>query len=313
MMGPSVLVAPGAIIVALWLDRQFGEPPASIHPVVLIGRLLAWIGLRILKCRPAVAFFAGTLAWLVMSASLIASTVMLESRLAACLGGRRPWVCAASAAVVNGLLLKPLFAWRMLRDEVRGVEAALARSLRSGRAQVARIAGRDTAALSAIEVRETAIESLAENLTDSVVAPLFWYAVAGLPGAVLYRYANTADAMWGKRGEWEWAGKWAARADDVLSFFPARLTALAIAPPGRWRSLRVEARQLESPNGGWPIGATALRLGVRLGRPGFYVLNAAGRAALPADTERALAIATAAVFTLVPVLTGIAMMCAVDR
>ena len=88
-------------------------------------------------------------------------------------------------------------------------------------------------ALSEAQVRESAIETLAENLNDSVVAPLFWFVLLGLPGAALYRFANTADAMWGYRGvyqgqNWEWAGKWAARADDVLSWLPARLTALLL-------------------------------------------------------------------------------------
>jgi adenosylcobinamide-phosphate synthase len=140
-------------------------------------------------------------------------------------------------------------------------------------------------------VRETALETLAENLNDSVVAPLFWFAVAGLPGAALYRFANTADAMWGYPGHragrcWTWAGKWTARADDALSWVPARLTAMVlILAAGRlWMpGLRSEAVRTPSPNGGWPMGALALLLGVRLGKPDVYVLNAAGRAVLPQD------------------------------
>ena len=293
--------------LALWHDRRYGEPPAWIHPVVLLGQVLHWIGARIVTYRPWVAFVAGAVAWWVLFALLAWLTVAFERGLTVMLNGRDPWVAAVVAALVNGLLLKPLFAWRMLRDEVRSVEVALARSLQAGRVQVARIAGRQTAALSAVEVRETAIESLAENLNDSVVAPLFWYALAGLPGAALYRFANTADAMWGKRGDWEWAGKWAARADDVLSFVPARLTALAILAPSGWHQLRAEARRTESPNGGWPMGAAALRLGLRLGRPGFYVLNAAGRAASPADTGRAIEVATVAVFALLPLLLSLSL------
>src|SRR5690606_3824928 len=128
-------------------------------------------------------------------------------------------------ALALGLLLKPMFSWRMLRDEVHAVEQALGESLAAGRARLAWLVSRDVSALDASQVRESAIESLAENLNDSVVAPLFWFAVAGLPGAALYRFANTADAMWGYRGErhgrdWTWAGKWAARADDLLSWLP---------------------------------------------------------------------------------------------
>ena len=132
------------------------------------------------------------------------------------------------AAAVLALLLKPLLAWRMLRDEVLAVEDALATSLDAGRQRLSRIVSRDTRALTETEVRESAIETLAENLNDSVVAPVFWFVLLGLPGAVVYRFANTADAMWGYRGRWEWAGKFAARADDVLSWIPARITALLL-------------------------------------------------------------------------------------
>ena len=154
----------------------------------------------------------------------------------------------------------------------------------------------------------SAMESLAENLSDSVVAPLFWFVLLGLPGAALYRFANTADAMWGYPGMrggryWQWAGKWAARADDVLSWLPARLTALLLwaAALGavRWRDVRTQARVTPSPNGGWPMGAMALALGVRLSKPGVYVLNAAGRVVLAGDAERALRLAARAIAALV--------------
>jgi adenosylcobinamide-phosphate synthase len=117
----------------------------------------------------------------------------------------------------------------------------------------------------------------------------------GLPGAAVYRFANTADAMWGYLGlrngrDWTWAGKWAARADDALSWLPARITALLLhglaRTPG-WRMLQREARRTPSPNSGWPMAAMALRLGVRLGKPGVYVLNADGRLPRSEDTRHA--------------------------
>ena len=172
-------------------------------------------------------------------------------------------------------------------------------SLQQGRERLSWLCSRDTSKLSETQVRETALESLAENLNDSVVAPLFWFALAGLPGAALYRFANTADAMWGYRGErggrvWEWAGKWTAHADDLLSWLPARLTALLLALAAGGLSLarlRREALITPSPNGGWPMGALALALGVRLGKPGVYTLNATGQPPGPHDTERACALA----------------------
>jgi adenosylcobinamide-phosphate synthase len=126
------------------------------------------------------------------------------------------------------------------------------------------------------------------------VAPLFWFVLLGLPGAAVYRFANTADAMWGYRGErngrdWSWFGKWAARADDVLSWLPARLTVLLLALAAwRWpRGVAGEARRTPSPNSGWPMAAMALLLGVRLAKPGTYALNGEGRSAEAADTQQA--------------------------
>jgi adenosylcobinamide-phosphate synthase len=145
-------------------------------------------------------------------------------------------------------------------------------------------------------IRESAIESLAENLSDSWVAPLFWFTLGGLPAAALYRFANTADAMWGYRGRFEWAGKWAARADDVLSYVPARITALLIAAaaPASIRGLRREAAITPSPNSGWPMSMMALALGVRLSKPTVYALNASGRPPGPRDLARCIAIGSRA-------------------
>ena len=181
-------------------------------------------------------------------------------------------------------------------DIVAAVEAALTTSLTAGRARLRRLCSRDPAALSAIEIRESALGSLAENLNDSVVAPLFWFVLGGLPGAALYRFANTADAMWGYRGRWEWAGKWSARADDVLSYVPARLTALLIAIAGFAgpHGLVQEAGKTPSPNGGWPMAMMALALDVRLTKRGVYVLHGAGRRVAAGDCRRGLMLATRA-------------------
>ena len=134
----------------------------------------------------------------------------------------------------------------------------------------------------------------------------------GLPGAALYRLANTADAMWGYPGMhggryWQWAGKWAARADDVLSWLPARITALLLAvlarglPPA---TLARQARRTPSPNSGWPMAAMALALGVRLGKPGVYVLNASARDPGPLDTRRAAKLGSLVALSLIPLAVG---------
>jgi adenosylcobinamide-phosphate synthase len=286
-----------AVLVALAVDRIWGEPGARWHPVVWMGAYLGRAGQRTAPLVSAAggqqrrAFWLGAVAWIVG-----ALTVWLLSWAAVWLLGAAPeWLQVA----VLGLLLKPMLAWRMLRDEVKAVEAALNESLAAGRARLAWLVSRDVTELDAAQVRESAIETLAENLNDSVVAPLFWFAIAGLPGAALYRFANTADAMWGYRGErqgrdWTWAGKWAARADDVLSWLPARLTAgllAGVCGAFRWQKLRTQARQTPSPNSGWPMAAMALALDVRLSKPGVYQLNPSGRSPQAADTARALQLA----------------------
>ena len=283
-----------ALPLAWALDLCFGEPRSAWHPVAWMGSSLAPVGRLLLRCSAGWAFFGGALAWLVGAAAIALGASALQSHLIEL----SPWFGAPLLAVV----LKPMFAWRMLRDEVAGVEAALGASVEAGRAQLARIVSRDVTVLDAQGVRETAIESLAENLNDSFVAPLFWYAVAGLPGAAVYRFANTLDAMWGYRGRWEWAGKWSAHADDVLSWVPARLTAMLLRPCLRWRYwqlLRNEARHTPSPNGGWPMGAMALRLGVRLRKPGFYALNAAAPSPSADHVAQALRFATHAAWAAV--------------
>ena len=285
-----------ALAAALWLalaiDRWLGEPAARWHPVVWMGQYLGWIGSRVAppaanaRPRDLPLFLIGALTWCVGAMLVGAVAMALQAAIT-------QWLPAWAMALVLALALKPLFAWRMLRDEVLAVEAALGVSLDAGRAQLARLVSRDVSALSEREVRESAIESLAENLNDSLVAPVFWFVLLGLPGAAIYRFANTADAMWGYRGErngrdWTWLGKWAARADDVLSWLPARITVLLLALAAwRWPAgLGREARRTPSPNSGWPMAAMALLLGVRLAKPGVYALNAEGRQAAAPDTLR---------------------------
>ena len=266
-----------AIVVAFGIDRFLGEPPAALHPVVWIGRALSAVGAPWAKVSPPSAFARGAVAWIV-GAALSATAAWLASTGIWLVVGSSSSLSVLCRALLIGFLLKPLLAWRMLHDEVAAVEQALQSGIESGRTQLGRLVSRNTAALSGTQVRESALESLAENLNDSLVAPLFWFAVGGLPAAALYRFANTADAMWGYRGDWEWAGKWAARADDLLSCLPARLTAALLAVSA-WQipyRLRKVARVTPSPNGGWPMGMLALALNVRLSKPGVYVLNPTG-------------------------------------
>ena len=294
-----------ALIVALWVDRRWGEPPVRVHPVVWMGNFLGRAGDRVQRlalqdpeARDLRAFVLAALMWISGAALFLIAALLLQGAAL-----ELPWW---AAGVLMGLLLKPMLALAMLKSEVRAVEAALSVSLDAGRERLRWLVSRDVTQLTEVQVRESAIETLAENLNDSVVAPIFWFLLLGLPGAVLYRFANTADAMWGYPGvykgqNWAWAGKWAARADDVLSWVPARITALLLLlAAGRrgWtlRSpLRAEASKTPSPNSGWPMAAMALVLGVALRKPAVYVLNPEGRAAQAADTEAAQVYASKAV------------------
>ena len=318
--------APAVVpLLAFGLDVAFGEPPVRLHPVVWMGQYLQWAGERI---APSVVvdasplrggrhenasriaesariglsetggattvrdarrqFRLGALAWLLGAAV----TTSLAWGAQWTLGKLPVWL----AVPLLALCLKPLFAWTMLRDLVAQVETALGHGLQAGREQLAHLVSRDVQQLDEAGVRESAIETLAENLSDSVVAPLLWFALLGLPGAALYRFANTADAMWGYPGahggrHWQWAGKWAARADDVLNWLPARLTAGLLMMGARrtlWQALPVQAALTPSPNGGWPMGAMALRLGVSLGKPGVYRLNGQASAPQASHTWQAL-------------------------
>lgn len=305
---PAPWVLAASVPLALVIDHVFGELPTRWHPVVWIGSYLGWAGAHIApdaapdgREEPSThidrrAFWLGALTWSVGALAMLL--------LAHGLQGWALQLPGCVTALLLALLLKPLLAWRMLRDEVLAVEHALSQSLAAGRARLSRLVSRDVAALSESEVRESAIESLAENFNDSLVAPVFWFVLLGLPGAALYRFANTADAMWGYPAVhggryWQWAGKWAARADDVLSWIPARITAVLIwavgrtpgldtAPPA-WSTLRTQARRTPSPNSGWPMAAMALLLQVRLQKAGVYTLNAKGRAPCARDTDVAIA------------------------
>lgn len=319
------LVPPLAVVFALAVDHFWGEPPVRWHPVVWMGNYLGHAGRWLQRhavqqpsVRDLKAFWLGALVWIAGAAMFVVAAWVLQAGLLAL-----PWWLAALGL---GLLLKPLLAWALLRSEVQAVETALEESLDAGRARLRYLVSRDVSALDATAVRESAIETLAENLNDSVVAPLFWFVLLGLPGAALFRFANTADAMWGYPGvypqgeqgkNWAWAGKWAARVDDVLGWVPARITALLLMVLGTGqglRQLRVEAARTPSPNSGWPMAAMALVLGVRLAKPGGYVLHATGRAATAQDSHRAivharnvvLALVLIALIAMVLIVTGAA-------
>ena len=270
-----------SILVAAALDSWLMEPPPRAHPVVGVGRYLGAVEPRVPAGPRGRALVAGALAWLGGAAAAAALGHCLE-RVAARAG--RPW-----GALVRGLTLWPLLSARMLFAEVTAVETALGDGTAYGAEALSRIVSRDTASLADHEIRAAAVESVAENLSDSLVAPLFWYLVAGLPGAAVYRFANTADACWGYlTPRWRYAGRPAALADDALNLVPARLTAALLLQPAGWAGLPAEARKTRSPNAGWPMGAMALRLDLRLTKRDHYDLNPGGATPGPGSVPAAV-------------------------
>ncbi|AZL58864.1 cobalamin biosynthesis protein [Tabrizicola piscis] len=250
------------LTIALLLDAAFGEPrilwDRLPHPAVLMGRLVGWCDRRFnrgqsLRLRGVLV----TLALLVTGLGI-------------------GWLIHAlpDHGVVEVITLAILLAQKSLVEHVRAVATALRRSVAEGRAAVAMIVGRDTGSMTGPDVARAAIESAAENLSDGVVAPVFWYLVLGLPGIVAYKLINTADSMIGhmtpRYREFGWAS---ARLDDVLNLIPARLTALLIALTHGWVDpgpILRDAPKHRSPNAGWPESAMAPVLNVALSGPRSY-------------------------------------------
>jgi adenosylcobinamide-phosphate synthase len=200
--------------------------------------------------------------------------------------------------VAEAVLLKTMFSWRTLHQAGQRVHQPLAAgNLDEARAALRWLVSRDTAELDTPLLAAAAIESLAENASDSVVAPLLAYALAGLPGACAYRAVNTLDAMVGYRGRYEHLGKVPARLDDLLNLLPARLTGLLIVAAAAlcgadarqaWQVMQRDHARTASPNAGYPMAAIAGALGLRLAKPGHYCLNASGRDPTAEDVRRAL-------------------------
>lgn len=250
------------LLIGWLLDLVLGDPAWLPHPVVGFGKLIAF-GERYLN-KGSHRRLKGALMSLALIALVFALTWLFLS------------VLPPLGEVGGGaLLIFFCLAGTTLIREVREVFLALDRSLEEGRKQVARIVGRDTSELSAQEVRTAALETLAENLSDGVIAPLFWFAILGTPGMLAYKMVNTLDSMIGYKTErYKDFGCWAAHIDDVANYIPARLTALlmviAVGKPQLTAFVWRNGRNHASPNSGWPEAASAGILDCRFGGPHYY-------------------------------------------
>lgn len=254
-----------ALLIGWVLDLFAGDPARLPHPVVWFGKAIAACEHRLNKGRRRM--LKGALTSVTLVLTTFAATYFLRQQL--CM------VSDLLCVVVDAILIFYCLAGTTLIREVRQVFLAVDRSLEAGRTQVARIVGRDTSQLSAQEVRTAALETLAENLSDGVIAPLFWLALLGVPGMLAYKMVNTLDSMIGYKTErYRDFGCWAAHIDDVANYIPARLTAfLMVIATGRlslWRFVWRNGRRHASPNSGYPEAALAGILDCRFGGPHYY-------------------------------------------
>ena len=270
------------------LDLLLGDPAWLPHPVVGFGKMIG-CGERWLN-RGKYRMWKGALLalFLIAFAYLITYLILFQLSTINC---QLSIINCQLSTIAEAILIFFCLAGTTLIREVKAVFLALDRSLEEGRRQVARIVGRDTSELSAQEVRTAALETLAENLSDGVIAPLFWLAVLGVPGMVAYKMVNTLDSMIGYRTErYKDFGCWAAHIDDVANYIPARITALLMITGswllalGHWHSMPKANSQLltafrfvwrngrnhASPNSGYPEAALAAILDCRFGGPHYY-------------------------------------------
>ncbi len=263
-------MVPAAFVVAasLLIDRVIGDPHSPYHPVALLGRFIGWWGVpsRYPASLQRAAGVIGTLGTaLLFAAPFLAVQIYAPVLL---------YLIAAP------FLLKTCFAWRALEEHTRAVVEA-ASDLERGRRAAGMMVSRNTASLDREHILSAAYESATENLVDSIISPLFYFGIFGLAGAAFFRAANTMDAMLGYRDERERLGWFPARLDDILNFIPARICGAILlayfAYRGRFRQsyaiLRRDARRRAGFNGGIPMAAIAGGVGIRLEKPGAYVIG----------------------------------------
>lgn len=260
LVNGAVLSAVMALELVLFRVRRSFEP--NPHPVVLFGGVVSWIELRLNSGSVSARRRKGAAAWavLVLGCAGLGLLAMVLLPL---------WAYGLVFAFTSAVLL----AFSTLAQFVARVGDGLSNSVQQGREAVSHIVGRDTQALDEAGVSRAAIESLAENFSDGVTAPLFWGLIGGLPGLLAYKAVNTLDSMWGYRNErFEDFGKASARLDDAANWIPARLTGalVCLVSGGGWRAMVKGAPQHRSPNAGWPEAAFAAALNVALAGPRKY-------------------------------------------
>ena len=269
MVPSGLALAALVLFFALVVDRLMGDPHSAYHPVALLGRFIGWWG-RPERYSARIQHGAGVVLW-VTTAFVFTLPFFLFTWFA-------PWLAYLCVAP---FLLKCCFAWRSLEEHTRAVVAALETGVESGRERVKLLVSRDTVQLGPAHIRSAAYESMTENLTDSIISPLFYFSIFGLCGAAVFRAANTMDAMLGYRDERARLGWCSARMDDVLNYIPARVTVLFLlvyfmfrgTGTRAWQVMRRDGKLRPGFNGGIVMAAMAGGCGIQFEKPGVYTIG----------------------------------------
>jgi adenosylcobinamide-phosphate synthase len=297
------------LLGGLVIDLTLGDPPSPVHPVSWMGKFISLLVRFGKRKAPAVQFIFGC-GVVVLTLSVFVIPVYL-------LLGYLNGVSAAAFVVTGAVIFKLCFSLRGLRSAALRIKHLLAEDkLSDARFELRSLVGRDTAQLDKSLMVSATVESVAENTCDSFIAPLFYFLIFGVSGAVAYRVINTLDAMIGHHGEFEYLGKFAARLDSVANFIPARITALLIVlaawvrrenATGAWKMMLRDRNRTESPNAGWTMGAIAGVLGVQLEKVGFYKLGDNNSPLTPNTIDASLQIimTAAMVWSLMLVAAGV--------
>ena len=271
------------LLLALVLDILLGEPPRAIHPVVWMGKAISFL--------EKFASPQSARSQLVYGGAMVLLTVFIFASLAYFLLLYISQVSSIAYIITGALLLKPAFSFRELRYTALEIKMLLANNnLKEARGKIPVLVSREPQSLGKPALISATMESVAENLCDSFVAPLFYFLFLGVPGAVAYRVINTWDAMIGYHKKYEYFGRFAAKLDDVLNFIPARISGLLLVVAAyisrrdgknAWQIMLRDHGKTESPNAGWPMSAMAGALKVQLEKVGFYSLGNANNPLSP--------------------------------
>jgi len=287
------------LALALIADFTLGDPPDTFHPVAWMGKVISFLERGRLRRGPLFQFVFGAVITLLVMALFTLPVYFLLLYLKG--------ISFAAYVLAGAVLFKLTFSLRGLENTVHKIKRLLLdEKLDQVRFELRALVSRDTSSLSEPFLISAAVESAAESICDSFVAPLFYFLFLGVPGAFAYRVVNTLDSMIGYHGKYEYLGKFPSRLDDVLNFIPARLTALLLVlaaffsrRSGRrsWQVALGDHSKTESPNAGWPMAAAAGALNIQLEKVGHYKLGRANAPLVPETVDESLSLVQIAAVT----------------